>query len=451
MLRTLTSLVAALAILAVACSDSESPSTATATDAQTSEEQASAVASEPSPDEGEPADADAAEEIPGPAQAEGSRGVSADTIKLGISIFDLSAIGRDNGDVPAKYQAAIDAINSSGGVLGRKIEPVFAEFSPLDTASADAACVQLTQDEEVFAVVGAQNGDYVLCFTELHDTIFLSPQTLTSEQVARSVAPALSVAASGDLPISAGIEAMAAEGAFDGARVAVHASFDGADLLDAAVGTLSELGVGVVSKTISTDLGGDLVAIRSEMSVFAQRWAADGAAVVVTVGDAGNLEAATALGDAGLDITLASTQPAVDATVYENYGADISGLEGAVATSTFGYADMYEQDLNGVRECVTRFEQASGETVNIRPETGEVANLTTTVWACQLIELFAQIAEAAGADLTNDSFRGAFESAAELRATALTAGSGGPGKSYIDDSPPVIVMWDADARDFVVR
>ena len=311
--------------------------------------------------------------------------------------------------------------------------------------------MQLTEDAEVFAVVGAQNADYVLCFTELHETIFLSPRQLTAEQIARSNAPALSVAAGGDRLVRSGLQAMATAGVFDGADVAVHASADGGDQLELARQVLEELGVEVVSGTVSSDQGGDLAAIRSEMSVFAQRWDADGADVVVAVGDAGNLEVATALGDAGLDMTMAATQPAVDGSVYQNFGAHLSGLEGAVATSRLTYADLYDRDLLGVRECVTRFEQASGETVNLRPEPGEIANLTTTVWGCQLTELFAQIAAAAGPDLTNDSFQAAFESATDLRATGLAFGSGAPGKWSIDDSPPIIVTWDADAGDFVSR
>lgn len=428
--RSLRWLLAALAIVVAACSTDDASTTGT-----------------PAEEVSDPSAAQVA-----PAEPSGSsRGVTDDTIKLGISIFDLSAIGRDNGDVRAKYQVAIDAINDSGGVLGRRIEPFYAEFSPLDTATGEAACVYLTEDEEVFAVIGAQNGDYVLCYTELNDTIFLSPRALTAAQIARSTAPAISVSTTGDRQVREGLEAMAAHGLLDGARVAVHTSSEGQDQLELAVQVLDEFGVEVVSETIATDQGGDIAASRAEMSVFAQRWDADGATLVVSVGDGGNWEVATALGDAGLDMAMAATQPAAEASVYENYGADLAGLEGAVSTATLSYADMYDLDVLGVRECVARFEEASGEAVNLRPETGEVANLTTTVWACQLTELFVQIAEAAGSDLTNDSFLAAFQSATDLSATALEAGSGAPGKWHIDDSLPALAYWDADAGEFVFR
>jgi len=456
--RSLLGLFVALALVVAACSSSDGSDAASTVEAP-----ADAPADETADSPAEPAESgstqttqpaeqpDEGDDGPTVDPNETYRGVTPDTIRLGISIFDLSAVGRDNGDVAAKYRAAIDAINDSGGVLGRRIEPFFAEFSPLDAASGDAACVYLTEDERVFAVIGAQVVDTVLCYTELHDTIFLSPRPLTANHIARSTAPAISVAAAGDRQVRAGLEAMAAQGVFDGARVAVHASSESAEQLELAVQVLGELGVEVVSETLATDQGRDIAASRAEMSVFAQRWDADGATVVVSVGDIGNLEAATALGDAGLDMTLASTQPAAEASVYENYGADLAGLEGAVSIATLAYADMYDLDVLGVRECVTRFEEASGETVNLRPQTGEVANLTTTVWACQLTELFAQIAEAAGDDLTNESFLAAFQAAAGLSATAVEAGSGAPGKWYIDDSLPAVAYWDANAGEFVIR
>ena len=62
------------------------------------------------------------------ALADSYRGVTADSIKVGVGILDPSR-------------------------LGRRLEPVFATYSAIDTSSSDEACVTLTEDEEVF--VGA--------------------------------------------------------------------------------------------------------------------------------------------------------------------------------------------------------------------------------------------------------------------------------------------------------
>ena len=89
-------------------------------------------------------------------------GVTDTTIALGIpycsdcSAADaaLGADGEDPGDTRRYYQAALDEVNSRGGVLGRKLVPVFHEISASDNinAAAQAACETFTKDNEVAAI-----------------------------------------------------------------------------------------------------------------------------------------------------------------------------------------------------------------------------------------------------------------------------------------------------------
>ena len=85
-------------------------------------------------------------------------GVAADSVKIGISLLDLSTvkdlIGYDQGDPMAAYQAVIDEVNANGGVNGRQLEPVFTTVNPNTSDVAAAACTKLTQDEQVFVDVG---------------------------------------------------------------------------------------------------------------------------------------------------------------------------------------------------------------------------------------------------------------------------------------------------------
>lgn len=85
----------------------------------------------------------------------------------------------------------------------------------------------------------------------------------------------------------------------------------------------------------------------------------------------------------------------------------------------------------------------------ISPEPGEVVNLNTTVWACQGVEIFTQIATAAGADLTNDSFRAAAESGLSLDVTANSAASVAAGKFDISDGAPILLVFDPPSDAFV--
>lgn len=92
----------------------------------------------------------------------GGPGVTATQIKLGIpyctdcSTADaaLGADGEDSGDQRRYYQAAIDDVNSRGGVLGRKLIPVFHAVSVSDNieASQQAACETFTKDNQVAAI-----------------------------------------------------------------------------------------------------------------------------------------------------------------------------------------------------------------------------------------------------------------------------------------------------------
>jgi ABC-type branched-subunit amino acid transport system substrate-binding protein len=89
-------------------------------------------------------------------------GVTATTIALGIPYCSdcaaangaLGADGEDPGDERRYYQAALDEVNSRGGVLGRKLVPVFHQISASDNidVSAQAMCETFTKDHKVAAI-----------------------------------------------------------------------------------------------------------------------------------------------------------------------------------------------------------------------------------------------------------------------------------------------------------
>ncbi len=87
-------------------------------------------------------------------------------LKLGIEVLDygaaLAAIGIAASAPPkeqteGEYQAVIDRINASGGLLGHKLEPVFYLFQGTSSAPGaqqdQAGCTLFTQDNHVFAAL----------------------------------------------------------------------------------------------------------------------------------------------------------------------------------------------------------------------------------------------------------------------------------------------------------
>jgi hypothetical protein len=89
-------------------------------------------------------------------------GVTAKEIKLGIPYCRdcssanaaVGAGGQDAGDERRYFQAALDDVNARGGVLGRKLVPVFHAVSVSDNIdqSAQEACETFTKDNEVAAI-----------------------------------------------------------------------------------------------------------------------------------------------------------------------------------------------------------------------------------------------------------------------------------------------------------
>ena len=88
-----------------------------------------------------------------------ARGVTAETITIGVSYLDIDQLVQLSispatwGDQELVIQALVDDINNRGGINGRRVEVVMDKYSPIGTTEAEAACLRLTEDNEVFAVL----------------------------------------------------------------------------------------------------------------------------------------------------------------------------------------------------------------------------------------------------------------------------------------------------------
>lgn len=89
-----------------------------------------------------------------PAQAAETTGVTAKTIKLGISSPKTGSAGLVYGKLPGAMKAYFDYINANGGVNGRKISLVSYDDKYIPTLAATQT-TKLVLDDKVFALVGA--------------------------------------------------------------------------------------------------------------------------------------------------------------------------------------------------------------------------------------------------------------------------------------------------------
>ena len=146
-------------------------------------------------------------------------GVTDDTIKVGVTFVDTeslvaSGLNYDLGDHEAVYRALFDAINADGGIHGRKIEPVFAPIDPTKPAPAEAKCLELTEDEDVFVVTGFFLADAVNCPVATHATAVVGGE-MTPERLDGAEAPWITWTPDDDQP-KAVLQALDDRGELDG-------------------------------------------------------------------------------------------------------------------------------------------------------------------------------------------------------------------------------------------
>jgi branched-chain amino acid transport system substrate-binding protein len=444
--RRVAAFLAVVALVAAACGD-DAGDTDERGDSTTT---TGVVVDEPGPDD------DAGSDDPGPATPDEpvaltatDTGVTESVIRLGAVFPDTSLLGRDPGDVEAKFRTIADAINETGGINGRTIELTFRSVNPIDDAAFDATCVELTEDVGVFAAIGLFPRSSADCYAQLNDTIVISTFAITPEQMAGYTAPGITTNAHPARLVEQRIAALVEGGVLaDGMAVAVVGGAAGVPQHEQYIAALESAGLDVVADSIVTGDGQDLLALTQEMSRFTEVWKSSGAEVVVA--SAALLSQALVIGynegNIELPIVLPEGTGVAPSLLQDQQGLDLAPL--ALATALVGGDDQptkYETGADGVRECVDAFEAASDEDVALDESRN---NLAPTIVACQVFDVFVQVADAVGPALTTEAFAAAVEAFGSIEVTDLVAASLGPGKWDLDDTVGVIAEFDADAVQF---
>ena len=378
-------------------------------------------------------------------------GVTAETIKIAATFPDLSVLGRDNGDLEAKFQVAVDAVNQSGGINGRQIDLIFSTYVPMGEADAEALCVRNVEDEGVFAVVGILLREMPLCYTEFNDTIVINAFESTAELFERSVAPLISTNPLPERLVEVNVDTLVDSGHLaPGMRIAVHGMATREDLHNRYLQALDSRGVEVVAHTLRTTFN-DVIAAESEVDIFAERWLASGAEAVLGSSPESGLDFVGVYERRGIELPmfLPENTHVEPSLIRDSFGYSLAPLEFAVVlVRDVDPASLYPENIAGVADCLDRFESASGEVVNIDQADDGPDNLVPTLLACQVIDIFAAVARAAGPELTTESFAATVESIGPIEVTGLVAGSLGAGKFDVSDAPAMVGFFDPDALVF---
>ena len=386
---------------------------------------------------------------PGPAP-----GVTEDTIKVGVTFVDLAAIGDiatlDHGDYAAAYQALIDDINANGGINGRTVEATIIGVNPVGTDSSDAACVQLTEDEDVFAVMGFFNGDAPNCVVGTHATALIGG-AMTAERLTRAEAPWFTADAGSDLQLEA-VRSMAEAGEFDEATLGVYGTqTEETQINDDIQPLLDELGI-EVTETVIADVGdtGDITQNNAAVQTAAERFTASGVDTVLLVGDS-SLGWANGVEPTDYRPRLLLTAPSsAKAWATDPAGHDLSVLDGAVGGNVYG-PNQNVWELPRMQECIQIVEDA-GVPV---PEPDSVPEDEGAVYlagmdACRNVRLFQALVEAAG-DLDYGTLAAAANGLEVELPDQPEPVTYGPPPHADGDVPAYLYDWDPAIVDFALR
>lgn len=382
-------------------------------------------------------------------------GVTADTITIGYTSIDFELLNSTfNLDLAFVNNAPIaDAIaawhNENGGVLGRQIEVVHESYLPVGPTSADEVCVKLTENVEVFAVLGGFAGpgavDVNECFTELHDTILVAAAP-KADQAERAGGLWVSSDMSLDRRNPAVARLMADAGVLDdlGSMAVIAANQDEQVLAEGMAEALTEVGVDVAFSDFVTTTG-DKAATDANVGVWIERARTEGVSTIVLLGE-------------GEFRNQEFFAEAPDFTYIMGNGDSITdwqsippeGLQSGtrVLTNNNG-PDSGAFEDPGLSECIDVVEEALGVEVRATsqlPE-GDPNYFSGSVNVCRSFSLFTQIAEAAGPDLTNESWIAALDNLDDLDLPGYQFASMSSTKVDARDQL-VLVEYDLETGDF---
>jgi ABC-type branched-subunit amino acid transport system substrate-binding protein len=225
-------------------------------------------------------------------------GLSDDEIRIGIihtkgAEQAAASVGAPGAliDFKAAFQTLIDDINDNGGVLGRKLVPVFFAFNPTSPVpiQEEAACTLFTQDDPVFAaLISNVHSDTLLnCLGDAHVITVAAPGVSYDDAATYKAHPELVSAGSFDLTrsMSVLVNGLVKAKFFDkGAKIGVIHSDEPKYVAAVAVlkKQLAKVGLEITADVASTP--GDLAALMAGAQAGVLKFSSAGIDHVLNIG-----------------------------------------------------------------------------------------------------------------------------------------------------------------------
>lgn len=374
-------------------------------------------------------------------------GVTPESIEVGILIPELNLEGVELedavGNPQEQWDVSIRLLNEAGGINGRIVEPIYRGFDILDADSMRAACVYLTEDVKVFAVMnaGGYYGDPILCITEQHQTPFIGQAGEIEDFYIRSQGLYFSTTPVKERVLRNMVARMHENGELASKTIGLldREGLDKIPVDRALIPLLERLGYRIAHRaTISNDFS----VAQSQMPIAVQNMRSAGVDLVLPV---------TGLDHATLFASAADSQRYYPAYFLSDFASGTTDIYTVGMPDSFDGAMGYTALRTGEaraglpeaphdQRCRERFEQGSGQQLD-RTSTEYYSMVT----ACGILDTFAAAATRTGVTLTRPALSQALQGLGEFPVPYSGAGSFGPGKF---DAPDVSrhVVWRSQCR-----
>jgi hypothetical protein len=393
-------------------------------------------------------------------------GVTKDSVRIGVALIDYSAIAQfvdfKRGDQQKIFQAFVDDINAKGGVAGgKKLVPVYETYKPFGATPALAVCTSLTEDKNVFAVVGLllydPSGAAQTCVTKQHQRVLITSEL--SEDIMKKAPPGLLLSpfALAERVTRSELEVADKQGLLKGKKVGILAEKGTKSRISSTIEPeLKKLGIpvgtaGVLQINDSSGSSVDTTAAQAQLDSLIERWKGEGTNAVFVSGLAAvSRDYVKKIKDAMPDALLLtdsdSSAKAAGGDAKDS-GLNPNPYDGMLAL--VGRTDQQQFDSAKLQQCIKLWEDKSHTSVvapnalKAGPDGKREEIWISVVNSCEFLDLFKQVADRVGPNLNVHNWSDAVDHFGSTTALAGSdAASLGPGK-YDADNNFALVAFDS--------
>jgi hypothetical protein len=377
--------------------------------------------------------------------------VTPTTIKLGIVTVDYTCIKQfvdyNFGNQPEIDQIFINELNAQGGVDGRKIVPVFKSYCPIGNTQALTLCTSFTEDDKVFAVLGVFidfTGDAQLCLSRDHQTIHIGHELL--QQWISQAPPGLLLTPdiTAERRTTVLMNLLKAKGTLTGMKVATLADQGSAASVAAVVKpALSAMGIAQGSSAIlNIPTSGDTSTSLAQLQSFTEKWKGEGVNAIFLGGLNVSSKAYVFAIKAAMPNVLLLTdgESSAQEAGQDATAAKVTPNPYAGMLTANGQTDEEQFESANVQQCVKEYVSGGGTQPVVGPTqlVPGPDGKRALVWEavrdfCGELQMFTEIAEKAGPDLTNATWTAAVNNYGEIKLAASVYASVHTGKYDADD------------------